>query len=126
MLKFGSVTCVVMLILGILASGSEFRHRTIIPVLLAAPHRVHIFAVKVGVVAALGAVFSAVVFGLGLVTVALLLSARGIHLHAADVGTLFAGTVIATTCFGMIGVALGAMTRNTIGAIAVTIAWACS
>jgi len=30
MLKFGPVTCVVMLILGILAAGSEFRHRTII------------------------------------------------------------------------------------------------
>jgi hypothetical protein len=30
MLKFGAITCVVMLILGILAAGSEFRHRTII------------------------------------------------------------------------------------------------
>ena len=36
MLKFGAITCVVMLILGILAAGSEFRHRTIVPVLLAA------------------------------------------------------------------------------------------
>ena len=51
MLKFGSVTCVVMLILGILAAGSEFRHRTIIPVLLATPHRMRVFAVNVGVVA---------------------------------------------------------------------------
>ena len=124
MLKFGAITCVVMLILGILAAGSEFRHRTIIPVLLATPHRMRVFAVKVGVVAGLGAVFSAVVFGLGLVTIALVLSAHGMHLHAADVGTLYAGTVIASTCFGMIGVALGALTRNTIGAIAVTIAWA--
>jgi hypothetical protein len=33
MLKFGAITCVVMLILGILAAGSEFRHRTIVPVL---------------------------------------------------------------------------------------------
>ena len=124
MLKFGAVTCVVMLILGILAAGSEFRHRTIIPVLLATPHRMRVFAVKVGVVAGLGAVFSAVVFGLGLATIALVLSAHGIHFQAADVGTLYAGVVIASTCFGMIGVALGALTRNTIGAIAVTIAWA--
>jgi hypothetical protein len=30
---------VVMLILGILAADSEFRHRTVVPVLLATPHR---------------------------------------------------------------------------------------
>ena len=124
MLKFSAVLCVVMLILGILAAGSEFRHRTIVPALLATPHRMRVFAVKVGVVGGIGAVFSAVVFGLGLVTIALVLSAHGIHLHAADMGTLYAGTVIASTCFGMIGVALGALTRNTIGAIAAAIAWA--
>ena len=55
MLKFGAIACVVMLILGILAAGSEFRHRTIVPVLLATPHRARIFAVKVVVIAALGA-----------------------------------------------------------------------
>jgi ABC-2 type transport system permease protein len=51
MLKFGAITCVVMLILGILAAGSEFRHRTIVPVLLATPHRARVFAVKVAVLA---------------------------------------------------------------------------
>lgn len=124
MLKFGSVTCVVMLILGVLAAGSEFRHRTIIPVLLATPHRMRVFTVKVAVIAGLSAVFSAVVFGLGLATIAATLSAHGFHHLPAGVGTLYAGTVISSTCFGMIGVALGALTRNTIGAIVVAIAWA--
>ena len=123
MLKFGPITCVVMLILGILAAGSEFRHRTIIPALLATPHRVRIFAVKVAVIAGLGAVFSAVLFGLGLETVVLTLSAHGIHHLPAGVGRLYAGTVISSTCFGMIGVALGALTRNTIGAIVAAIVW---
>ena len=124
MLKFGAITCVVMLILGILASGSEFRHRTIVPVLLATPHRTRIFAVKVAVIAALGAAFSAVVFGVGLGTIVLTLAAHGIHHLPAGVGQLYAGTVISTACFGMIGVALGALTRNTIGAIVAAIAWA--
>jgi len=53
MLKFGAIPCVVMLILGILAAGSEFRHRTIVPVLLATPHRARVFAVKVAVIAGL-------------------------------------------------------------------------
>ena len=124
MLKFGSVTCVVMLIIGVLNAGSEFRHRTIIPVLLATPHRMRVFTVKVAVIAGLSAVFSALVFGLGLVTIVLTLSAHGIHHLPAGVGTLYAGTVISSTCFGMIGVALGSLTRNTIGAIVVAIAWA--
>jgi hypothetical protein len=51
MLKFGAITCVVMLILGILAAGRGFRHRTIIGVLLATPHRARFFAVKVAVIA---------------------------------------------------------------------------
>ena len=121
MLKFGAITCVVMLILGILAAGSEFRHRTIIPVLLATPHRARIFAVKVAVIAGLGAVFSALVFGLGLGTVVLTLSVHGIHHLPAGVGQLYLGTVVSSACFGMIGVALGALTRNTIGAIAWTL-----
>ena len=123
MLKFGAITCVVMLILGILAAGSEFRHRTIVPVLLATPHRARVFAVKVAVIAGLGAVFSALVFGLGLATAVLTLSAHGIHHLPAGVGRLYLGTVISSACFGMIGVALGALTRNTIGAIVAAITW---
>jgi ABC-2 type transport system permease protein len=123
MLKFGAITCVVMLILGILAAGSEFRHRTIIPVLLATPHRARVFAVKVAVIAGLGAVFSALTFGLGLGTVVLTLSAHGIGHLPPGVGRLYLGTMVSSACFGMIGVALGALTRNTIGAIVAAIAW---
>jgi hypothetical protein len=36
MLKLGSVICVAMLVLGILGSGSEYKHKTIIPAMLAA------------------------------------------------------------------------------------------
>jgi ABC-2 type transport system permease protein len=36
---------------------------------------------------------------------------------------MYAGTVISSACFGMIGVALGALIRNTIGAIVAAIAW---
>ena len=112
-----------MLILGILAAGSEFRHRTIVPVLLATPHRARVFAVKVIVIAALGAAFSAFVFGLGLETIVLTLSAHGIRHLPGGIGRLYAGTVISSACFGMIGVALGALTRNTIGAIVAAIVW---
>jgi hypothetical protein len=77
----------------------------------------------VGVIAGLGAAFGAVLFGLGLVTIELTLAAHGIHHLPAGVGRMYAGTVISSACFGMIGVALGALTRNTIGAIVAAIAW---
>lgn len=89
----------------------------------AAQHRARVFAVKVAVIAGLGAVFSALVFGLGLGTVVLTLSVHGIHHLPAGIGQLYLGTVISSACFGMIGVALGALTRNTIGAIVAAIAW---
>jgi ABC-2 type transport system permease protein len=123
MLKFGAIPCVVMLILGILAAGSEFRHRTIVPVLLATPHRARVFAVKVAVIAILGAVFGALVFGLGDITVVVTLATHGIHHLPPGVGRLYLGTVISSACFGMIGVALGALTRNTVGAIVAAIGW---
>ena len=124
MLKIGALSAVIMLIIGILAAGGEFRHRTIVPALLATPHQTRLFVVKVAVIAVFGAVFSAVIFGLGLGTVAGTLATHGIHHLPAQTGRLYLGSVIAGACFAMIGVALGALTRNTIGAIVAAIAWA--
>jgi len=124
MLKLGGLSAVVMLIVGILAAGGEFRHRTIVPALLATPHRTRLFVVKVAVVAVFGAVLSAVIFGVGLGTVVGTLAAHGIHHMPAQTGRLYLGSVIAGACFGMIGVALGALTCNTVGAIVAAIAWA--
>ena len=123
LLKIGAVPCLVMLIMGILAAGGEFRHRTIVPALLATPRRGRVFAVKVLVIAAVGAAFSAITFGIGLGAVVAELSAHHVHHLPNGTGSLYAGTVIASTCFGIIGVALGALTRNTLGAIVAVIAW---
>jgi ABC-2 type transport system permease protein len=124
MLKFGPIVVVAMLILGILVAGGEFRHRTIVPTLLATPRRARVFAVKVAVIALFGAVFSAVIFGLGLGTIAGVLAAHGMHTLPAAAGRMYVGTVIAGVCFGMIGVALGALTRNTFVAIIAAVGWA--
>jgi ABC-2 type transport system permease protein len=123
MLKLGVVCCVAMLVLGIIASGGEYRHRTIIPALLTAPRRGHLVTAKTIAVALAGAVLASVTFGLGLATVLIELSAR--HLHHLPPGTwrLAAGSVAAATLFGLIGVALGYITRSTIAAAVGAVGW---
>ena len=123
MLKLGIVCCVAMLVLGILASGGEYRHKTIIPAMLITPRRGALVATKVIAVAIAGAVLSAVTFGAGLGAAAAELSAHGIHHLPADAASMFVGSVITGTLFGVIGVALGYITRSTIAAIVSAVGW---
>jgi ABC-2 type transport system permease protein len=123
MLKLGSVCCVATLALGIIGSGSEYRHKTIIPAVLVAPRRGALVIAKVIGITAAGVVLSVLTFGLGLVTAVAELSAHHIDHLPADTGTLFAGSVITGTLFGVIGVALGYITRSTIAAIVGAVGW---
>jgi ABC-type transport system involved in multi-copper enzyme maturation permease subunit len=123
MLKLGSVCCVAMLVLGIIGSGSEYRHKTIIPAMLVAPRRGTLVIAKVTGIAVAGVVLSTLTFGLGLATAVAELSAHHLHHLPADTGTLFAGSVIAGTLFGVIGVALGYITRSTIAAVVGAVGW---
>jgi ABC-2 type transport system permease protein len=123
MLKLGPVCCVAMLVLGILGSRSEYRHKTIIPAMLIAPRRGALIAAKVIGIAVAGVALSAVTFGLGLATAVADLSAHHLHHLPADTATLFAGSVIAGTLFGVIGVALGYITRSTIAAVVGAVGW---
>jgi ABC-2 type transport system permease protein len=123
MLKLGSVCCVAMLVLGIIASGSEYRHKTIVPAVLVAPRRGALVAAKVIGIAVAGVLLSVLTFGVGLATAVAELSAHHLHHLPADTGTLFAGSVIAGTLFGVIGAALGYITRSTITAIVGAVGW---
>src|ERR1700760_1071592 len=75
LLKLGIISCVAMLVLGILASGGEYRHKTIIPAMLITPRRGALVTAKVIAVAIAGAALSALTFGVGLATAAAELSA---------------------------------------------------
>jgi len=123
LLKLGVIACVAMLVLGILAAGGEYRHKTIIPAMLITPRRGALVAAKVIAVAIAGAVLSSVTFGAGLVTAFAELSAHGINHLPADTVSMFAGSVIAGTLFGVIGVALNYITRSTVAAAVGAVAW---
>ena len=123
LLKLGIIGCVAMLVLGILASGGEYRHKTIIPAMLITPRRGALVTAKVIAVAIAGAALSALTFGVGLATAAAELSAHGIHHLPAATASMLAGTVIAGTLFGVIGVALGYLTRSTVAAVVGAVGW---
>ena len=123
MLKLGAVCCVAMLVLGIVASGGEYRHRTIIPAMLITPRRGAMVAAQTLATAVAGVVLAGLTFGLGLATVVIELSAHGFDRLPSGTGRLFADSVIAATLFGLIGVALGYITRSTIAAVVGAIGW---
>ena len=123
MLKLGVVSCVAMLILGIVAAGGEYRHRTIIPATLVTPRRGAQVAAKAIAIAIAGMVLSGLTFGSGLATIVGELSAHGIHHLPPGTGQLYAESVIAATLFGVIGVALGYLTRSTIAAVVCAVGW---
>lgn len=123
MLKLGSVCCVAMLVLGIITAGGEYRHKTIIPAVLIAPRRGGLVIAKAIAIAVAGAGLSTLTFGLGLATAVAALSVHHLHHLPPDTGRLFAGSVIAGTLFGLIGVALGYITRNTVIAVVGAVGW---
>ncbi|WP_028067913.1 ABC transporter permease subunit [Solirubrobacter soli] len=104
------------LVLGILAVTSEFRHGTITPSLLVTPDRVKLTLAKL--VATL-----LICLALGLVTVVLVVgivkgigSARDLD-TSGDVGSKVIGATLAVGLWGALGVGLGALVRNQVGAI---------
>lgn len=104
---------------GLLAVTSEFRYGTIRPTLLFEPARRVLLAAKLAAAALVGIVFAVVClvvsFGAGLP----ILAARDVDfaLTGAETLALVLGTIAASALSGMMGVTVGALIRNQVGAI---------
>jgi ABC-2 type transport system permease protein len=106
------VAQLIAIVIGILAVTNEFRHGTITPSLLVAPRRVPFVLAKLA-----ATIF--VTFALGLVAsciIALVLAATGGEM-GDNPFALIAGSTLVTALFGGLGVGLGAVMRNQVGAI---------
>lgn len=104
------------LILGILAITNEFRHGTITPTLLVVPDRIKMVVSKLIAVLAMGLV-------LGLVG-SLLIVIPGVVISGArdfdfgeGVGPLLLGGTVATALNAALGLAIGTIVRNQVGAV---------
>jgi len=123
-LAIGVVTSFSMLILGVMLTAGEDRHRTSLGTYLAEPRRGRVLVAKLVTAALVGAVGGAVIFGLDLAIALPVYATRGVHNLPVDVASLWVGTTLLTACFGLLGVALGALTRNTVAAVIGALVWA--
>jgi ABC-2 type transport system permease protein len=125
LLTVGSFSGVFSALAGIMLITSEYRYGTIRPTFLFTPRRSRVLAAKLAAGLLAGLVFGvagqALGFGIGIA----ILEARGIS-YSPGAGTtalLLGGTVAASALWGAIGVGLGAILRNQVGAIIALLAW---
>jgi ABC-2 type transport system permease protein len=122
-LAVGAATSVGMLVLGITIAAGEDRHRTVLGTYLAEPRRGRVLVAKLLTGTLVGASLGAAAYLFDLAIAVPLYAAKGVHHLPINVAELGAGTVLATACFGMLGVALGALTRNTVVSIIGALVW---
>jgi ABC-2 type transport system permease protein len=118
------VPLMLMVLLGVLSFTQEFRYGTAASTYLIEPHRARILVAKLLTVAVLSVVVTSVALTLSLIFGITLIRSRDgdVTVTAQFWQTLAAGAVV-TAAYGAIGVALGALVRNQIAAVAGVLFW---
>jgi ABC-2 type transport system permease protein len=122
-LAIGAATSIEMLVLGIMMTAGEERYRTSLTSFLAEPRRSRVLFAKLLTACILGTLSGAVAFGTTLALAIPLYASRGVSNLPVNVPALWVGTALVTGCYGLLGVALGAVTRNSVTALVVTFVW---
>ena len=125
LLSFGSIAGLFAALAGVMLLTSEYRFGTIRPTSLFNPKRNRLFTSKVaaGVVSGLvfGVIGEGIVFSIGMV----IFKIRGVDIvmSGANMTELIIGAIVGTALWGAIGVALGAIVPNQVGAVIALLAW---
>lgn len=115
---------VVVLVIGILSFTQEFRFGTASPTFLVEPARRRVLFAKALALAVVGLVFAAATMALDLALSAIVIHARGGTVSwSGGLVAVLAAAVVVMALYGPIGVALGALVRNQIAAVAGALVW---
>ena len=115
-----------VLLTAIVLSAGEFRHRTSVTTFLGEPRRPRVVAAKLVAIAVAGVVVGLAAEALSAITSAVVFSAKDVPLHWSDPDVLEAVVTVPVLAalFGVLGVGLGLLLRNTAAALGVALIWA--
>lgn len=115
---------VIVLIFGIVGFTSETRHKTLNFTYLAVPHRGRVIFAKFVTHAVWGAIFAISNLAIGLPLAMWLVNSRPhFVIPNQDIINVSIGTVVAFMLYSILGIALGALIRNQIAAIVISLVW---
>ncbi|MGY1680476.1 ABC transporter permease [Geodermatophilus sp. SYSU D01176] len=117
-LAIGANVTVLFLILGIIGMTQEYRHRTATPTFLTTPRRGRVVVAKLTAYALVAVPFALVVLAVNYGAAAVAAGARGaVPALTGDNLRVLASSGLALVIYTVIGVGLGALVRNQVGAI---------
>jgi hypothetical protein len=112
-------------LLGALATTSEFRNQTLTPTFLASPKRATVLVAKLTALAVVGALYGvgALIGSVGIGAPLIAALGGDTALDSSDTWAMFGRIVIAMSLWSVIGVALGALVRSQVAAIVAVLAF---
>ena len=115
-----------LLLLGVLAAAAEYGHRTIVTARLQEPRGTRLLAAKLLSLALLGFVVGVAGEGIALAASAVTLSQHhvAVQMLTGDIARVFVLVPLAVALQAALGVAIGALLRNTAAAVGATLVWA--
>ena len=119
LLSSGSFAAIAIVMLGVLTTAGEYRHRTVVGSLLQEPRRGRLLGAKITVGATIGLLIGAVAGGIALCVGLLGLRSRGIALDLTnpELSALVAGTACYVCVTAVIGCAVGELVRQQVAAV---------
>jgi len=125
LLEIAGLVQIFALVLGILSVATEFRHGTVTPSLLAVPDRTRLVLAKLVTALVAGALLGVVATAACAAIILPILSSRDIptDTDGAEVLRLIVGNGAASALYAAIGIGLGALVRNQVGAIIGALGW---
>jgi ABC-2 type transport system permease protein len=124
-LAHAGLAALLTLIFGTIAVAGEYRHGSITDTYLSCPDRRRVITAKLTVYGLVGAAAGLVSSAAALAVTAAWWAAKGgsLQLSGTDTWLTLGGGLAACFAFAIIGVGLGALIRNLVGAVAVALAW---